>query len=122
MARTEIRPLQVDGGQTRIVPLKARAFLLTLDELVLADPLDVTRNREEVGSHAVEDGLPQGENLLIRSCGRRPRLLEGIHNEVEVDLLKLGRRVCAPSSGHFVVEVRVMGDIPGLLNRIVHHQ
>ena len=66
--------------------------------------------------------MPQGENLLIRGCGRRPRLLEGIHNEVEVDLLKLGRRVCAPGSGHFVVEVRVMGDIPGLLNRIVHHQ
>ena len=120
VAGSQVRPLHVDGGQARVVPLQSRAFLLALDELVLADPLDLGCHRKEVGAHAVEDGLPQREDLLVRRRRRGSGLLEGVQDEVEVDLLEFGGRVGAAGRADLVVEVRVVGDVPRLLHGIVH--
>ena len=93
---------------------------MALDELVLSHPLDVAGDREEVGAHAVQDRLPQGEYVAIRLRGRRAGLLEGVQDQVEVDLLELGGRVGAAGRADLVVEVRVVGDVPGFLHGIIH--
>ncbi len=61
----QVGPLEVEGGEARVVPAEAAPPAQPVEELLLGDPLDLVSDGGRVCREAGEDGVPQLQGL----CG-----------------------------------------------------